>query len=291
MTRARDFADVISGQHNLPLGSLGNAVPAGSITTAKLANDAVNASKIADGVVRAQHIADGHVTTAKLADDAITSAKIATNAVASDALNIARSDLPSGTVLQCVTTNYPDDFAFSLNASGSAADNGKMHRVPGLDTSITPTSTSSKILYQATIYLGGNLVYDIGYHVIKNATATTATTSSTDTSPCGGSYLTDSSGNALRGQASNNNPRSTGVANFYQTVGSAADPSYMVIPVSMSLLDHPNTTSQITYNFAIAWYNWHANALYVNRSNENQQSSTGTYDTNPVSTVTLMEIA
>ena len=166
MTRARDFADVISGQQICHLGSLGNAVPAdGSITTAKLADDAVNASKIADGVVRAQHIAD--VTTAKLADDAITSAKIATNAVASDALNIARSDLPSGTVLQCVTTNYPDDFAFSLNASGSAADNGKMHRVPGLDTSITPTSTSSKILYQATIYLGGNLVYDIGYHVIK----------------------------------------------------------------------------------------------------------------------------
>ena len=140
----------------MPLGSLGNAV-AGSIPTAKLANDAVNASKIADGVVRAQHIADGHITTAKLADDAITSAKIATNAVASDALNIARSDLPSGTVLQCVTTNYPDDFAFSLNASGNAADNGKMHRVPGLNTSITPTSTSSKILYQATIYLGGNL--------------------------------------------------------------------------------------------------------------------------------------
>ena len=63
---------------------------------------------------------------AKLADDTITSAKIATNAVASDALNIARSDLPSGTVLQCVTTNYPDDFAFSLNASGNAADNGKI---------------------------------------------------------------------------------------------------------------------------------------------------------------------
>ena len=67
MSRARDLADVISGQHNLPLGALGNAVPTGSVTTAKIANDAVNASKIADGVIRAQHIADGHITSAKLA--------------------------------------------------------------------------------------------------------------------------------------------------------------------------------------------------------------------------------
>tara|TARA_B100000927_G_scaffold38178_4_gene27340 strand:+ start:2920 stop:4254 length:1335 start_codon:yes stop_codon:yes gene_type:complete len=67
MSKARDLADVISGQHNLPLGALGNAVPSGSITTAKIANDAVNASKIADGVIRAQHIADGHVTSVKLA--------------------------------------------------------------------------------------------------------------------------------------------------------------------------------------------------------------------------------
>ena len=104
-------------------------------------------------------------------------------------LTIARSDLPSGSVLQCVTTNYPDDFAFSLNASGTHQTTAKCTCARIGNCSITPTSTSSKILYQATIYLGGNLVYDIGYHVIKNATATTATTSPTDTSPCGGSYL------------------------------------------------------------------------------------------------------
>tara|TARA_B100001057_G_C22597215_1_gene851342 strand:+ start:105 stop:734 length:630 start_codon:yes stop_codon:yes gene_type:complete len=41
MTRARDFADVISGNFAIPSGSLGNAVPAdGSITTAKLATGA-----------------------------------------------------------------------------------------------------------------------------------------------------------------------------------------------------------------------------------------------------------
>ena len=204
---------------------------------------------------------------------------------------VVTGSLPAGSVLQCVTINYPDDTTFSLNASGNASDNGKMEVVTGLNCSITPTSTSSKILYQATIYLGGNLIYDIGYHVIKNATATTATTSHTDTSPCGGTYLTDSSGNAIRGQTSNTTPRGTGVLNVYQTVSSAADPQYVVVPVSMSLLDHPNTTSQITYNFAVTYYNWQSYAVYVNRSHANQQAGTGVYDTNPVSTVTLMEIA
>ena len=110
MTRARDFASVICGNFAIPAGSLGNAVPAdGSITTAKLADDAI--------------------TSAKIADDAVTSAAIATNAVASDALNITSADLPSGTVLQCKTTNYPNDFLFSLNASGVPADNGYCNRL------------------------------------------------------------------------------------------------------------------------------------------------------------------
>ena len=205
---------------------------------------------------------------------------------------LSRGKLPAGSVLQCVTTNYSDDFIFTLNASGNNADRGKMEVATGLNCSITPTSTSSKILYQATVYIGATLSYDIGYHVIKNATATTAATTYTDTSPCGGSYLTDASGNALRGQTSNSTPRGTGVLNTYITVGGTANsPQYAIAPVSMSLLDHPNTTSQITYNFAIAWYNWHADSLYLNRSHANQQDSSGRYDTNPVSTVTLMEIA
>ena len=200
---------------------------------------------------------------------------------------VPRAKQPAGSVLQCVTTNYPDDFVFSLSASGT---NGHMEVATGLNCSITPTSTSSKILYQATIYIGGNLWYDIGYHVIKNATSTTAATSHTDTSPCGGSYLSDSNGNAIRGQTSNSTPRGTGVVNGYFVAGSAATTgNYVISPVSMSLLDHPNTTSQITYNFAVTFYNWSANAIYLNRSSENQQQAT--YDTNPVSVVTLMEIA
>ena len=195
---------------------------------------------------------------------------------------VPRAKQPAGSVLQCVTTNYPDDFVFSLSASGT---NGHMEVATGLNCSITPTSTSSKILYQATIYIGANLWYDIGYHVIKNATSATAATSHTDTSPCGGSYLSDASGNAIRGQTSNSTPRGTGVFNTHTTETT----TYRCEPVSMSLLDHPNTTSQITYNFAIGFYNWASSTLYLNRSNSNQQQAL--YDHNPVSTVVLMEIA
>lgn len=205
--------------------------------------------------------------------------------VPSSKLSLASGDMPTGSVLQCVTTNYPDDFQFTLSASGSASDNGKMEVATGLNCSITPSSTSSKILYQATIYIGGTLFYDVGYHVIKNATSATATTSHTDTSPCGGSYLSDSSGNAIRGQTSNSTPRGTGVFNSH----TSETTTYRCEPLSMILLDHPNTTSQITYNFAIAFYNWNASTLYLNRSNSNQQATT--YDTNPVSAVVLMEIA
>ena len=217
---------------------------------------------------------------ASLPASSVGSSQLATGAITSAAM-------PAGSVLQCVTTNYPDDFIFTLSASGNSSDNGKMEVATGLNCSITPTSTSSKVLYQATIYIGGTVFYDVGYHVIKNATSTTSTTTTnyTDTSPCGGSYLSDSSGNAIRGQTSNATPRGTGVFNSHTTETS----TYRCEPLSMILLDHPNTTSQITYNFAIAHYNWSATTLYLNRSNTNQQQAT--YDTNPVSTVVLMEIA
>ena len=220
--------------------------------------------------IGANQIAANSVGSSQLASGAITSAA-----------------MPAGSVLQCVTTNYPDDFQFTLSASGNTSDKGKLEIATGLNCSITPSSTSSKILYQATIYIGGTAFYDIGYHVIKNATSATAATSHTDTSPCGGSYLSDSSGNAIRGQTSNSTPRGTGVLNGHTSEST----TYLCQPVSMSLLDHPNTTSQITYNFGIAFYNWDSSTLYLNRSNANQQSGQGLYDTNPVSTVVLMEIA
>lgn len=97
MTRARDFADVISGNFNIPSGSLGNATPAdgsitaaklasGAVTTVKLAADAVTNAKIAADAITSTELADDAVVTAAIADDAITSALIADDAVVAAAI-------------------------------------------------------------------------------------------------------------------------------------------------------------------------------------------------------------
>lgn len=279
MTRARDFADVISGNFAIPSGSLGNAVPAdGSITTAKLADDAITSAKIADDAVVA----------AAIADDAVTSAAIATNAVASDALNITSADLPSGTVLQAVTTNLKSEFHF-----GNGHARGDMVIATGLNASITPTSTSSKILYQCVVHLGCNNWFDIGIHIIKNCTSNSGTSSSTNATPLGGSYLKDSSNADIRGDAGGGNPRGVATLNTYLSGGSS-NAIYHQIPVSLNLVDHPNSTSQQTYHFAIRWYSWASSGaqwMSINRSYQNANDASNDYDTSPVSTVTLLEIA
>ena len=276
MTRARDFADVISGNFAIPSGSLGNAVPAdGSITTAKLADDAITSAKIADDAVVA----------AAIADDAVTSAAIATNAVASDALNITSADLPSGTVLQAVTVNLKDEFHF-----GNGNTRGDMVIATGLNASITPTSTSSKILYQCMVHIGCNNWFDIGVHIIKNCTSNSGASSQQNTSPLGGSYLKDSSNADIRGAANGSLPQGVGNLNLY----GATTGEYRIFPYHMSLIDHPNSTSQQTYHFAIRWYSWDQTGyqwLSINRSYQNGADALNDWETSPVSTVTLLEIA
>ena len=63
---------------------IAGAVADGSITTAKLANDAVDGTKIADDAINSEHYVDGSIDTAHIADDQITEAKIADDAVGQD---------------------------------------------------------------------------------------------------------------------------------------------------------------------------------------------------------------
>jgi len=57
------------------------AVPDGSVTTAKLEDGAVTTAKITDGAVTTAKLADGAVTTAKLADRAATGSKLGSDVV------------------------------------------------------------------------------------------------------------------------------------------------------------------------------------------------------------------
>ena len=103
-----------------------------SITTAKLAADAVTTAKITDA----------NITTAKIADDAVTAAKI--------------SSLPAGSILQVVSTTKTDAFTATTGTASSPLD------VTGLSLNITPTSTSSKILVRASLNYGGvNNIYGL----------------------------------------------------------------------------------------------------------------------------------
>ena len=66
---------------NFWYGYGGGSVGAGSITTAKLANDAVDGTKIADDAINSEHYVDASIDTAHIADDQVTQAKIAAGAV------------------------------------------------------------------------------------------------------------------------------------------------------------------------------------------------------------------
>jgi hypothetical protein len=91
--------------------------PDGSVTSAKLATDAVTTAKIADDAV----------TTAKIADDAVTASK-----------------LPNGSIVQ-ILCSADDAYNTNTNSTvGSWLDTG-------VKMSITPTSSSHKILVTMTI--------------------------------------------------------------------------------------------------------------------------------------------
>ena len=118
MTRARDFADVISGQFDLPVGSLDNAVVGdGDITTAKLADAAVTTAKLTDA----------NITTAKLADSAVTDAKI--SGMASSKLTGAMPALDGSalTGLESFTTAELTDLSSTAIITGLPTDWKIMH--------------------------------------------------------------------------------------------------------------------------------------------------------------------
>lgn len=173
--------------------------------------------------------------------------------VPSSKISLAAGDLPSGTVLQVVqgtlgstvTKNPPN---------GGVLDSG-------LEATITPSSASSKILVQYSIYLGQLVSYNAWTRIIRGSTEIGNSTSE-------GTYR----------------PAGNAVVNAYTSSGS----TYPIMCASNSFLDSPSTTSSTIYKIAIGGYA--GGNVYVNRSHSFQDVSTG-YDAIPLSTITLTEIA
>ena len=158
---------------------------------------------------------------------------------------IPKSTLPTGCILQVVSAFKSDTFS---TTSTSMVD------IPGMSVSITPTSSTSKILVMVNLTVGPAASNFAPVNIVRNGTnIAQPTTSST--------Y-----------QASINNYNGEGTG----YIGGSAQPQY-----ALSYLDSPATTSALTYKLQM--YTTGGTA-YVNTR---PLASNGTC----TSTLTLMEVA
>jgi hypothetical protein len=161
---------------------------------------------------------------------------------------IAAARLPAGSVLQVIQTVKTDTFTTS---SSSYVD------VTGLSVTITPTSSSNKILVlfdSALSTIAGN--YSCGMQLVRGSTAI---------------YLGDAAGVRTRGSV------------MFWSEGAGG---YSIDSVSGTFLDSPATTSATTYKLqALSPY---SQALYINR---NQNDSDNIVYFRVPSQITVMEIA
>jgi hypothetical protein len=223
-----DLVTVESFQVSSVVNAIQNT--AGSVSSTNLAGDAVTTAKIADGAITTAKIATGAVITADLADGAVTRAKMGY----------------AGAILQVVSTAKTDTFT----TTGTS-----FVEVTGLSVSITPTSTSSRILIIAGVSLGATAgAYAAMPRLARNGT---------------GIFVSDAAGSRIRAAA------------MFE-VGNAA-----TFPVAINFLDSPSTTSATTYSVQLM-SNTSGQPARVNASASDTDTSNWSRS---VSSITVMEIA
>jgi hypothetical protein len=185
-----------------------------------------------DDSVTTARINDGAVTTAKLADGSVTAAK-----------------LTAGTVIQTKTTVM----TAQRTVTGSSYSN-----ITGLSLSITPTSTSSKIVITACVPSGVTSGGERYYFTIRKGTTNLVVPDGT-------------LGNR--------------VAGLVGDIVTNADINNMSVHHLM-IVDEPSTTSSVTYNIAGSVTG--SATLHINQTGNDADSA---YRARGVSTMTLMEIA
>lgn len=162
------------------------------------------------------------------------------------------------TVLQVVSTNKSNTFTGTSVQTGS----GYFIDVTGMAATITPSSSTSKILVMMSMYVGVTTAssgYQQNVRIRRNS-----------------SY-------PIIGDLEGVRPRVSGRINMY------AINTYSMQMFTGCWLDSPASTSALTYQVEMGGYS-SSPIVYVNRS-ETYQSSSNDYDGVPVSSITLMEIA
>ena len=155
-----------------------------------------------------------------------------------------------GKLLQTIMVEKTDTTSHSAGST--------VQDISGMTVNITPSSTSSKILVTSTVQIcattGG---YSFALYLMRDST------------------------NLSIGDASSNRTRATfgGLSN--------ANNDYDLRPFTISYLDSPNTTSQVTYKWR--WNNpYHSTTMYLNRP---QGFADGSYSVMTSSNIIVQEIA
>ena len=153
-----------------------------------------------------------------------------------------------GSVLQVVTVNKTDTFSM---ASTTWAD------ITGLSLSITPTSTSNKIMVLASVAFGADINFAY-IRLVRDSTVINV------------------------GNAAGSRPQVTGAQ-----VYSSSSPTYVVTQIPITYLDSPSTTSATTYKIQIRIGDTSQTA-YVNRTASDRD--TANYEWRGVSNIVVMEV-
>jgi hypothetical protein len=195
----------------------------GSVTNAKLA-----------GSITGDKIATGQITGNLIATNAISQNNIVSvNASVATVGTLPKARLPSGSILQVVSTTKTDTFT---TTSGSYVD------VTGLSVSITPTSATSNVFVLFQI----NGSQDVGsgrasLKLLRGSTVINAGDAAGSRTPALGGF-------------------------------SSSDQSIPSTPVSGSFLDSPATTSSTTYKIQLAMTAGSGTA-YINRTDQDADNA------------------
>ena len=187
-------------------------------------------------------LGSGVVNTATLADGAATQLK---------------RTYASGEIIQTVHASTPDAEYYSNTNSWTDY----------LSASITPTSSSNKVLIYHVVTYGGNDNSYAGGRCYRSGSGTTDTYIQTPTNyQWAESRFTDSS--------------------FMMFMNGSANDVYKMWQTTFMHVDTPASSAAVTYTFAIKADAANRTA-FINRSDNNP---TNGYNPRPVTTVTLMEI-
>ena len=185
--------------------------------------------------------------------------RVITLPTSADGTVLTTTNPKAGNIIQVVSTTKTDT---------TSTASSTFSKISGFEATITPSSTSSKILIKADLCIGASSNgADSPLKLFRSVGG-----SDTDIG------IGDAAGNRTR--------CFWGVEDFFSVSSGAAGYLYVMAPASTNFLDSPNTTSAVTYG--VNWRIVSGNTIYLNRTGQDNDASNYPRGS---STITLMEVA